>query len=64
MRDGFALFTLFAGLCAGLIVGICIGGILNDRVWQRCAVETGHAEYYLDGDRAVWRWKEIYKEGK
>ncbi len=46
-------------LATGLLLGVCLGTHLDDSAWRKDAVETGHAEYVLDGDKAVWRWKDV-----
>ncbi len=54
---------LVASACLGGALGIVYGVIVTvlkcEKSWQREAVETGHAEYVLDGDKAAWRWKDV-----
>lgn len=53
------------GLTAGLMVAVlalligcpAVAGCTNMN-WRAEAVDKGHAEYYLDGSEAKWRWKE------
>jgi len=42
-----------------LVISALIASAVTGAVWREQAVEAGHAEYYLNGDHAVWRWKEI-----
>lgn len=44
------------------IVGVIIGFVIGFRVatneYEKTAVKSGHAEYYLDEDNnKQWRWK-------
>ena len=57
----FFLGFIIGATAMGFGVGI---GVTNS--WKSEAVEAGHAEYVLDGDKAVWRWKDVQtlKEGK
>mgnify|MGYP001570249621 CR=1 FL=1 len=55
-------FDVYYQLIAVLIfilVAYSAGGILGMKTIQRQAIEKGHAEYVLKGDKAVWQWKEI-----
>lgn len=53
------------GVLIGIVIGIFLGlttGVASicklSLEWRREAVEKGHAEYVLQGDEAVWQWKE------
>lgn len=52
-------FALVFSLIASFAAGICFDGNFSDNYWRAEAVRTGHAEYVLRGDRAVWQWREI-----
>lgn len=51
---GFGLVMLMLGFLFGLIIGMAI---VNDS-WRADSVEVGAAEYILQGDEAVWQWKD------
>lgn len=63
MRDEFS-----AGLIIGIVFGIGFGcfviGGMSTNSWKSEAVEKGHAEYVLQGSKAVWQWKEIKEPAK
>lgn len=49
-----------AGLLVGLMAGIIFALLINNASWHDEAVESGHAEYYLDAMHIrQWRWKTI-----
>ena len=63
MRDeGFWAFV--CGVVFGIIGGVIGASAALSNSWTKESVATGHAEYVLDGDRAVWRWKEIFKDNQ
>ena len=54
-KDNTVLAVAFlVGVLAGLLLAIN----LESGWWKAKAVEQGHAEWYLNGDSAEWRWKE------
>jgi hypothetical protein len=55
--EGFFAAGLI-GLFAVAIGCIGVAGCTNMN-WRAEAVDKGHAEYYLDGSEAKWRWKDL-----
>lgn len=51
----------FAGFLIGVLI-TCVFAVIvfsvNSQRWRQEAVDVGAAEYILDGNQAVWRWKE------
>ena len=51
--------TDFLGWIAlGMLGGVALGLWGASTGWRSDSVRTGHAEWYLEGDTAEWRWKE------
>jgi hypothetical protein len=46
------------GFIVGALLGALIAVCAMQSGWQRHAVDTGHAEFYLDENHnKQWRWK-------
>ena len=41
-----------------LIIGLWIGGCIEQNKMQAQAVDAGHGEWYVTNHQKEWRWKE------
>lgn len=57
------VFSVILFIAFAITVSIVITWSRVSEAWRNEAVNTGHAEYYLDSDRdRQWRWKPVVKE--